>query len=273
MGKLSFFEIIMKYNPYHDERGRFATANASVSFSIPKDPKLRAKLIERERQRTEALYGPYKETKPKKPKTAPVATRGHVAPGEFFYGAYSLDEKVNVLRADLEKSSGKKVSEKAAREMYITINNYTGTSYSTIRRAFVDKKPPESYQQAMALEKYIRLSPKWGGGELYRGIKLDYEQMSQFKVGQTLTMKGPSSWSSRRSLAEDFTGGLNVLGVVFVLPKTTRGASVKHLSEFPSEDEVLVSGKAKFKIKKITETVITPYKKQGWQIELEEINK
>lgn len=271
MGGLSFFEI-MKYNPYHDERGRFATANASTSFSIPKDPKLRAKLIERERQRTEALYGPYKETKPKKPK-APVVTRGHLNPKEFFKDAKTLEDQINLIKADLEKSSGKKLTYKETKEMYDAIYQYTGIEYSTIRQAFVDKKPPESYQQAMAIEKYLQLSPKWGGGELYRGIKLDYEQISQFKVGQTITMKGPSSWTSRRSLAENFTGGSDVLGVVFVLPKTTKGASIKHLSDFPNEDEVLISGKAKYKIKKITETELASTNKKGWQIELEEINK
>lgn len=44
-------DTIKKYNPYHDRLGRFTTAGNASFFSIPKDKKLRSKLIERERQR------------------------------------------------------------------------------------------------------------------------------------------------------------------------------------------------------------------------------
>jgi hypothetical protein len=50
-------ELEVNFNPYHDERGRFATGDKSTSFNLPKDPKMREKLIEKERQRTEKQFG------------------------------------------------------------------------------------------------------------------------------------------------------------------------------------------------------------------------
>ncbi len=54
IGKSLFYDILRKYNPYHDRLGRFSTANGAASFSIPKDPKLRDRIIGREREKARA---------------------------------------------------------------------------------------------------------------------------------------------------------------------------------------------------------------------------
>lgn len=48
----SFHEIIAKYNPYHDNMGRFSTADAHTSFSLGGTAAQRDKAIAREKERS-----------------------------------------------------------------------------------------------------------------------------------------------------------------------------------------------------------------------------
>lgn len=58
------FGVVEKFNPYHDERGRFSTANAGISFTYrTKDPKKQHwadRAIERETERTKDWDKPKK---------------------------------------------------------------------------------------------------------------------------------------------------------------------------------------------------------------------
>ena len=119
-----------------------------------------------------------------------------------------------------------------------------------------DGKAPEHLKN---IETYIKKAPVWDGmGTLYRGISLKDDQLSNFKEGSVIDMKGLSSWSSDNKVAEKFTTiGLkkkeakDVQKVIFVMEKCNSGTAISHLSEIPIEKEIVVSSKTKFKIKKI----------------------
>lgn len=60
---LTFAEVIAKYNPHHDARGRFSTADGAASFSLGGTAAQRAKAIEREKERNPGWDKP--EPKPR----------------------------------------------------------------------------------------------------------------------------------------------------------------------------------------------------------------
>ena len=58
----SFSEIVEKFNPYHDSRGRFTTAGAAASFTYkPGQGAMYDKAIAREKERTAAMANPGKD--------------------------------------------------------------------------------------------------------------------------------------------------------------------------------------------------------------------
>lgn len=105
------------------------------------------------------------------------------------------------------------------------------------------------------LEKFIADSPKWGGPPTYRGFYTSPERferlITDMAIGKELNLNGPSSWSTSKIAAEKFAkskGGLDGHGVVLECKGPNRGTSIKALSEFQSEEEVLVSRQARYKI-------------------------
>lgn len=104
------------------------------------------------------------------------------------------------------------------------------------------------------LEKFIADSPKWGGPPTYRGFTTSPERyeklLADMASGKELSLNGPASWSTEKAEAKDFAkqGGLDDYSVVLECKGQNRGTSIKALSAFPSEDEVLVSRQARYKI-------------------------
>lgn len=105
------------------------------------------------------------------------------------------------------------------------------------------------------LEKFIADSPKWGGPPTYRGFSISREQferlMTDMASGKELGQNGPSSWSTSKLTAEEFAKprvGLGDCSIVLECKGPNRGTSIKALSEFQSEEAVLVSRQARYKI-------------------------
>lgn len=139
-----------------------------------------------------------------------------------------------------------------------SVEAYCGISYDSIRDAQYNGRTGTSdYNKAQQIEQFIAQSPVWAGGDLYRGIKLPKESVSQLMVGAKIDMRGMSSWSSKESVAESFaeTYGGSKKSVIFRTKGTKKGTSVTHLSGYgKSESEVLISGKATWTIKKISQS-------------------
>ena len=90
------FEDILKFNPYHDQRGRFASAGSAVSFTYtPGKSQAHDKAIQREKDRSD---------------TEDDAPTGKGFKGTLYHGSPSSDiEEFDIARAGANTSSGEKL--------------------------------------------------------------------------------------------------------------------------------------------------------------------
>lgn len=223
------FDEILKFNPYHDSKGRFASANGYASFTYsPGKSKAHDLAIAREKERQAAAGGAGSPKTPPKKETR-----------------YSKEEQIEAVKG------------------------YTYGDYGYIRQLqcgdksnMTEKMVEEFTKKGEALEQHISESPKYKGA-IYRGINVD--RNTQFKEGQTIDMRGTSSWSQDKWEAEDFAGlhvntsWHNALhgnkterAVVFEMKKAPKKcADVNDISSNYGELEVIVSKDTRFKITKV----------------------
>lgn len=157
------------------------------------------------------------------------------------------DEKVSLVCKDTG------MSEEEAQEVVSAINDYTIEGYQRIREAQVSGWPEDAADQAAAIEKYIDAAPKYGEGDLYRGMVVPDDFAGSIQVGDVIDNGGAlSSWSSNENVANNFTsaGPWGEKGAVLVIEGgTKRGTSIKHLSaNGRDEDEVLIPASARYEI-------------------------
>lgn len=131
-------------------------------------------------------------------------------------------------------------------EQIAALTDWSDGGYGEIRRAQTGAiDDAERRAQAEAIEEYIEQQPPYTG-DLYRGIATD--EPVHFRVGQTISMNGLSSWTKSEEIADEFTQ-FDTYAYCFVTQGLTRAADVsKHMMN-PGEQEVLVSAKTKFRIK------------------------
>lgn len=157
------------------------------------------------------------------------------------------DEKAKLV----QKDTG--MGEEEAREVVAAINDYTLEGYSEIRSAQAAGEYGEYRDKADAIERYIEAAPKFGEGDLYRGMSVPNDFAESIKVGDVIDNGGAvSSWTSNETVAENFAvpemwGGKSA--VMVVEGGTQKGTSIKHLSaNGRDEDEVLIPSSAKYEI-------------------------
>lgn len=313
----TFDEIVEvnKFNPFHDERGRFANKNGFKTYSANPKTTSGAKAIIRsvdykhgatinvhhESQGKTLDENAYwletgqkmptaDEPKPKaesETKTKPKASANTNAFGndEIENGHELFDKYGNVQGMPnkavnaIKEATG--CSSQKAIKIAEAIENFSGSSYENIRAVQTGEKKAGSYNYAKyanegkRLESYIEDSPKWdGSGTLYRGIKVDKKTAADIikkaQAGEPIDQKGTASWSSERSTAEGFAHwGLKdstTEHIVFVMSGgTMKGTSIKHLSQYSSENEVLVSKTQRSKATNVQKT------SDGWIVEVVEL--
>lgn len=139
------------------------------------------------------------------------------------------------------------------------ILSYTEAAYTDMRHAYRDKyrdnkelteKQNKYLEQSNMIDDFIYKSEKFKG-ELHRGMKFhsseDVEKViNKLNQGKTVDMQGLSSWSSDKTVADDF--GEEFHHIIFHVENKS-GASIKELSKFDNEDEVLLPTTARFKLK------------------------
>lgn len=132
--------------------------------------------------------------------------------------------------------------------------------------------------KAKSIEEFIRRSPKWDGGETYRGmtVKSDVFELfkSSFENNTSIDMRGSSSWSTRYEIAENysyrnFDNWLEDHRIIFRCKGRQNGTSILHISNVPQEAEILCSKKSKWKI--IGMTKLNDYSSE-WIFDVELIN-
>lgn len=299
---------IAKFNPFHDERGRFANKRGFASYSANPHTVAGAKAIARSaegkhidtmnvhakagQRTTGQLYDWMKnkgstvkptspkqddDTKPKKPETDPKKDVPESKP----YGNSELQNGHNGETYMYGEKAYNKVQQdtkctyEQAVERFDSVNAFTGSSYGAIRAEQMKSSDAKFHnkdakEKGDRIEEYIHDAPKWGNsGTLYRGIQAKKDVVddiiNKLKAGEAIDQRGTSSWSSREQVARDFAGKGQSTSIIFRVDGTMKGTSIKHLSKFASEDEVLVSKEARWRAKKIEQT------DNGWVVDLVEL--
>ena len=166
-------------------------------------------------------------------------------------------------------------------EMMDAVCHFSGSGYEAIRGVQTGeiKASSSNYNkyeaEGNALESFIKESPKWdGSGTLYRGISVNSETAANIikkaQAGEPLDQRGTASWTSQQSIARSFAGwGHNhadETSIMFVMEGgTMKGTSIKHLSKYSNENEILMSKTQRCKATKVKET------DQGWLVECVEL--
>lgn len=229
------FAEILKFNPYHDAKGRFSNANGYTSFTYaPGKSKAHDMAIAREKERQAG---------------AAAGTQTKHRDEEELEGDAAI--------AAIMQDTG--VSKDVAADMQRAVMDYSSISYTEIRSYQINGKPPTSKKQAEDLEAFIQASPKWDGGEVYRGMavksEVGMEIVRKAQQGLTIGQQGSSSWTTDRATADEFAGrsaDQNLTRIIFKSSGQQNGTSIKHLSIFPDEKEVLMSTNARWKPTKVT---------------------
>ena len=141
--------------------------------------------------------------------------------------------------------------DKATADRYVEgLKAFTGSDYRDLRNAIYNNDTNSKYyENAVAVEDFIKNSPKWAGGTVYRGIHVPEDfDVSQYKKGAVVDMMGMSSWTTSPYVADSFSLGSNRIIFVNNSKKSKNGTSVMRLSKFKSEKEVLFSNKARWKV-------------------------
>ncbi len=275
---------VQKFNPFHDALGRFASANGFKTYSANIYSKAGAKAVVRSAMyghgstknvhassagtvgsdysiANDTYTAASKNPKPKtkKPKTAAPEEdptdkwrpdwmpenhrRNHEKQDRHFAGTNEGWEAVQ------DQTGG---SEDEAKAMYDAVYSFSRGGYTDIRK-YAYEGPPPSNRKADAenLEKFISSSPQWDDGPLFRGINVDPDVANQIladaKAGKAIGQRGPGSWSTDRDIAEEFSYGAEDVSIIFKTTGKQNGTSIKHLSFYPDENEVLMSNDARWK--------------------------
>lgn len=142
-----------------------------------------------------------------------------------------------------------------AKDMFNAVRDFTDGLYGNIRKAQASgDTTSDAGKKAKQLESFIshgvKAGHEWSGGTTYRGIHLSskiFDQIRDTPIGQAVdpNIGGVASWSTKRSKSESFAGGGHSgHSVVFVTTGSTHknAVSIKNLSFYSSENEVLASG-------------------------------
>ena len=277
---------VQKFNPFHDALGRFASANGFKTYSANIYSKAGAKAVVRSAMyghgstknvhassagtvgsdysiANDTYTAASKNPKPKtkKPKTAASEEdptdkwrpdwmpenhrRNHEKQDRHLAGTNEGWEAV-------QDQTG--CSEEEAKAMHSSVRSFSGSSYEAIRK-YAYEGPPPSDRKADAenIEKFISSSPQWEDGPLYRGISVEpavaKQILAEAKAGKAIGQRGPASWSTDRDTADAFAmkDHPTDISIVFCTGGRQNGTSIKHLSKFSYENEVLMSNDARWR--------------------------
>ncbi len=180
------------------------------------------------------------------------AFRNHLSP------RMDYREKVMTIQEDF-KAVGKDLAHREAYKYIDAIYDYTDKEYRNIRSAQLAElqgKPIEDAhlkEKIGLIEEYIASVPLYPKDvPLYRGFgSRNIENLQAFEEayanGEIISMSGIASWTSKEKMAHNFLIGKDH-GALFELVSNKAGVSIKHLSKYAREDEVLFSTNATYRI-------------------------
>ena len=181
------------------------------------------------------------------------------------------------------KRVGIKITLKEAREIRQAVYRFSSADYRDMRNAFMkyrnggvlDNAEANLLGDYLKATEYSRVAPLYPseGKELFRGLKNSSSayaaNLNSLKSGDPFDLNMTSSFSSSEHNAKSFAGGGG-----FILHikdnEVTNGPSIRGMSKYPNEDEILIDDRD-WKVTKVTSRTDS---KDGYQhIWLERVNK
>jgi len=231
--------------------------------------------------------GPKEETSKERSKKTEEPERKRGTRGHIGNQKSNSDREKDVISC--AKKSKYLLTSKEAKKIVASVLEYTESTTdfrkyqqgSREDKDFLDNSPEEIKRKVDSIESLFEFYPIYIGDDdstIYRGIGLDSKDgwssekvLSIFKPGNTVDMKGLSSWSSNSNVADDFlayprTSPERYFGIVFEC-KNKSGVSVEALSSSTEEWEVLHSSRSRWKVLDLK----AEYRKNEYKIILEEI--
>lgn len=119
-------------------------------------------------------------------------------------------------------------------------------------------------RRAIDIEDYIARAPKWKGARVYRGMSVSEQEIGRIRASLKngeYGMHGTASWSTSESVASSFStmhigetdnrfniGEKLTRRVIIVCDEQRRGTTIRHMSHFGSEYEVLCSKMSRYEL-------------------------
>lgn len=249
-------EEIDKFNPYHDALGRFSSANGATSMTIHTHSAAGQKAINNIRDREKAKMGgggggSSSEGTRTIGRGNQTEQRSHPE-GNYGEKRDPWSEFPDEAIQEVAKRTGTSTEE--ARKMADAVYSFSRFDYDSIREYQQNGPPPDEREKADAIEEFIEKSPKWDGGTVYRGIGVDRETGSKIIAaamsGENVGMLGTASWSTEKNIADNFassnTPWPDGISIIFISDGKQNGTSIRNLSSFHNENEVLMSNEARW---------------------------
>jgi hypothetical protein len=176
----------------------------------------------------------------------------------------------------IERTTG--VKGQKVEDLYIAVHGFShqwdteirAYQVGKIKKDYIPRNERHTYEEikkkAENLEEYILRSPKWAGGKTYRGLCMSKKEAD--KLVERLSSKdgadmlGTSSWSTKRYNSEGFArqwlgdeddkGDVKDTAVVLTSKSQKRATSIKYISHYTSENEVVSSKENRYRIVSIS---------------------
>lgn len=187
------------------------------------------------------------------------------------------NESNDIAKKLLQEETG--YSEQETTQLFNCMIDFFGGKYSDYRNGL---KPNETEIINNGLKRMANYS-----GNIYRGMSFSREKpeevamfeefLNNLQIGNTLNMKGLSSWTSKKNIARGYAGDYKgeqddelYHSIILVVKNNKTGVGVQHISKFgDGESEVLMPSTSKWKV--INKKIGARNGKQIVVAELEEI--
>ncbi len=243
------------------------------------DPKVELEKLKVERDKLQAeldkrnTVKPKVEEKPVEKPTEKPKTRGHLSDKERKRIISIGDYRAQIFMGISDAKRFAKVPKFLQEDLGITkekaIVIFDALRAWDQRGTYQEIRQGKLPEKAAAIEELIDKSPKWdGSGALYRGLSIDSKSFKNLKPGDMFDPQGINSWSSDKTVSEEFAKGRfsSQTSLILELPKLDHGTSIMHLTGSPKQQEVLASSKTRLRITNIE------MKKDYYHISVEEVS-
>lgn len=276
-------EIIRKYNPYHGPDGRFTSgpgggaaggtaAGGTASAWSKQLQEEKSKLLQ-EKPVKQALYVYQQAGGSSRDEQFPEFEKTCIASFKNGTSEALVEDYFSIMEKNGNPAPTKQTSKQMNRELENDVREGKYKDYAEARLDYVKKltgmnddeaneamSAMQQYfggsrcdaEKTAAIDRYVEKAPAYEG-EIFRGMSFSNEDYAAFMAdiapGAAIGMKGNSSWSNSKEMADVFAhrGDAGVNSVTLTCLKNRTSTPVDHISHF-GENEVLAGSKTRWTI-------------------------